>query len=85
MEHLSTLRNPNNNVEMFQPPPYFRISRASPHDDPLEEVVLISPKTQMRDFPGGLMVKTLCSQYWGHRFDPLSWNCDPACQTAGPK
>ena len=61
MEHLSTLLNQNNNVEMVQPPPYFRISGTSPHDDPLEEAVQISPKTQMRDFPGGVMVKTLCS------------------------
>ena len=27
-------------------------------------------KLPLRDFPGGLVVKTLCFYFWGHRFDP---------------
>ena len=26
-----------------------------------------------------LVVKTLCSQYRGHRFNPWLRNCDPTC------
>ena len=40
----------------------------------------------MWDFPGGLVVKTLCSQCRGHGFDPWSGiKHDPACHVAWPE
>ena len=30
--------------------------------------------TNLRDFPGGPVVKTPCFHCKGHRFDPWSWN-----------
>ena len=40
---------------------------------------------QQWDLPGGPVVKTLCFQCRGHRFDPCSENEDPTCQMTWPK
>ena len=42
-------------------------------------------KIPYRDFPGGPLVKTLCFQCRGHRFDPCSGNLDPKCCMAWSK
>ena len=41
--------------------------------------------TNYRDFPGGPVVKTLCSQCRVHGFNRWLWNKDPTCRTAQPK
>ena len=46
---------------------------------------IINKKCMLRDFPGGPVVKTPCSQCRGHGFDPWSGNEDPTCHTAWPK
>ena len=38
-----------------------------------------------RDFPGGPVVKSLCFQCRGHRFDLWLGNKDPTCHAARPK
>ena len=38
-----------------------------------------------RNFPGGPVIKTLCFQCRGRRFDPRSENEDPTCCAAQPK
>ena len=40
---------------------------------------------QQRDFPGGLVVKTLSLPCRGYRFGPWLGNQDPTCLMAQPK
>ena len=42
-------------------------------------------KSEGRDFPGGLVVKTPCFQCRGCRFDSWSGNKDPTCCTPQPE
>ena len=39
----------------------------------------------LRDFPGGLVIKTLQSQCKGHGFHPWAGNWNPTCDGVWPK